>query len=155
MIDLPPLTLLPLGIYAPAPRPAVRPVPNYCPNFPSDSFLQFAYQMRKQENNIEWRCLKEETKILLARIESRFGRVTLISTCRRGATIAGTGRISQHALGRAIDFEPNPLFPKANVVQWLINAKICSGIMTYRYMSHIHVDLGAYHFISLNSNQRN
>ena len=70
----------------------------------------------------------------------------IISTCRPGARIAGTGRISKHATGEAIDF--NAGSRKREVVQLLIaNHKAC-GTMTYAGMSHIHVDVGA-HFVAL------
>ena len=44
--------------------------------------------------------------------------VQIISTCRPGARIRGTGRISRHASGNAIDF--NAGGRKGAVVQWLI-----------------------------------
>ena len=50
-------------------------------------------------------CLTPPARALLERIEEKFGRVKLVSTCRPGATIAGTGRPSRHASGNAIDFD--------------------------------------------------
>ena len=38
------------------------------------------------------------------RIVAQFGPMQIISTCRAGARIAGSGRISKHATGEAIDF---------------------------------------------------
>ena len=72
----------------------------------------------------------------------------LISTCRPGARIAGSGRISKHASGEAIDF--NAGGRKGAVVQWLIANHKSGGTMTYAGMSHIHVDVGQ-HFVALNS----
>ena len=72
----------------------------------------------------------------------------IISTCRPGARIAGSGRISKHASGEAIDF--NAGRRKGDVVRWLITNHKSGGTMTYAGMSHIHVDVG-YHFVALNS----
>ena len=93
-------------------------------------------------------CLKPAARALLDRIETHFGKMQIISTCRPGAVIAGTGRRSKHASGEAIDF--NAGGRKAQVVRWLIANHKSGGTMTYRGMSHIHVDVG-YHFVSLNS----
>ena len=71
----------------------------------------------------------------------------IVSTCRPGARIRGTGRISRHASGNAIDF--NAGNRKGDVVRWLIANHKAGGVMTYADMSHIHVDIG-YHFVSLN-----
>src|SRR5262249_13776419 len=49
-------------------------------------------------------CLTPAAKSLLSRIESNFGRVNVISTCRPGAVIAGTNHPSKHRYGMAIDF---------------------------------------------------
>ena len=50
-------------------------------------------------------CLTLPARALLERIEERFGSVKLLSTCRPGATIAGSGRPSRHASGNAVDFD--------------------------------------------------
>ncbi len=63
-------------------------------------------------------CLTRPARALLARIESQFGPVQVISTCRPGARVAGTGRISRHASGNAVDF--NAGGRKGAVVRWLI-----------------------------------
>jgi opacity protein-like surface antigen len=97
-------------------------------------------------------CLRSSARALLNRIESLFGRVHIISTCRPGARIAGTGRRSKHATGEAIDFNA-PSGKKAAIVRWLIANHKSGGTMTYRGMSHIHVDVG-YHFVSLGSGGR-
>jgi Peptidase M15 len=93
-------------------------------------------------------CLTAATRALLDRLEAQFGKMQIISTCRPGAVIAGTGRRSKHASGQAIDF--NAGARKAEVVRWLIANHKSGGTMTYRGMSHVHVDVG-YHFVSLNS----
>ncbi len=91
-------------------------------------------------------CLTPAARALLARIEEQFGPVQVISTCRPGATIAGTGRVSRHASGNAVDF--NAGSRKAEIVAWLIANHHDGGTMTYADMDHIHVDIGP-HFVSI------
>jgi hypothetical protein len=93
-------------------------------------------------------CLTSAARALLERIESNFGPVSVISTCRPGARIAGSGRISRHASGNAVDFEAGAR--KGAIVSWLIANHHAGGTMTYGDMSHIHVDIGQ-HFVSLAS----
>ncbi len=92
-------------------------------------------------------CLTSEARALLGRIQAKFGRVEIISTCRRGARIASTGRPSKHASGQAIDFRVPGR--KRDVVKWLIANHGNGGTMTYSDMDHIHVDVGS-HFVALN-----
>ena len=94
-------------------------------------------------------CLTSAARALLGRIEAKFGRVQIISTCRPGAVIAGSGRPSKHASGQAIDFNA-PSGRKGELVRWLIANHKSGGVMTYSGMNHIHVDIG-HHFVSLNS----
>ena len=102
----------------------------------------------------EWRnppeaprtCLTSAARALLERIEEKFGPVQLISTCRPGATIAGSGRPSRHATGNAVDF--NAGSRKREIVEWLIDNHRDGGTMTYPDMDHIHVDIGP-HFVSI------
>jgi len=91
-------------------------------------------------------CLRPAARALLERIETQFGPMQIISTCRPGARIAGSGRISKHASGEAIDF--NAGRRKGEVVRWLIANHKSGGTMTYADMSHIHVDVG-HHFVAL------
>jgi hypothetical protein len=91
-------------------------------------------------------CLTPPARALLERIEEKFGPVKLVSTCRRGATIAGTGRPSKHANGNAIDFDAGTR--KEQIVEWLIANHRDGGTMTYPDMEHVHVDIGP-HFISI------
>lgn len=91
-------------------------------------------------------CLTPAARALLGRIESQFGAVQVISTCRPGARIAGSGRISKHASGNAVDF--NAGGRKQAIVNWLRANHMSGGTMTYARMSHIHVDIGP-RFVSL------
>lgn len=85
-------------------------------------------------------CLTPAARNLLGRIRGRFGNVQVISTCRPGARIAGSGKVSRHASGNAIDFRvPGK---KAAVIAWLRANHRNGGIMTYRDMDHVHVDIG-------------
>ena len=113
-----------------APQPAVRP------------------PRRDSRSDRLRTCLKPAARALLDRIEAEFGPMDIISTCRPGARIAGTGRISKHATGEAIDF--NAGRRKGDVVRWLIANHKSGGIMTYAGMSHIHVDVG-HRFVALNA----
>jgi uncharacterized protein YcbK (DUF882 family) len=94
-------------------------------------------------------CLQPQARALLNRIESQFGSVSIVSTCRPGAVIATSGKPSKHRYGLAIDF--NAGSRKGAIVNWLIKNHHSGGTMTYRGMDHIHVDIG-YRFVSLGAN---
>jgi hypothetical protein len=91
-------------------------------------------------------CLTPPARALLERIEEKFGPVKLLSTCRPGATIAGSGRQSRHASGNAVDFDADSR--KRDIVDWLIANHQNGGTMTYSGMAHIHIDIGP-HFVSI------
>lgn len=91
-------------------------------------------------------CLQPAASALLARIEQQFGPVKIISTCRPGAVIAGSGRPSKHRYGLAVDFDAGGR--KQAIVNWLRANHTSGGTMTYARMSHIHVDIGP-RFVSL------
>ncbi|WP_295556483.1 D-Ala-D-Ala carboxypeptidase family metallohydrolase [uncultured Hyphomicrobium sp.] len=91
-------------------------------------------------------CLQASARALLDRIEAQFGPVNVISTCRPGARIAGSGKPSKHGFGLAVDFEAGGR--KAAIVNWLRANHHAGGTMTYARMSHIHVDIGP-RFVSL------
>lgn len=91
-------------------------------------------------------CLTSAAQGLLARIEQQFGKVQVVSTCRPGARIRGTGKTSKHASGNAIDF--NAGRRKGEIVRWLIANHRTGGTMTYRRSGHVHVDIG-YRFVRL------
>ncbi len=94
-------------------------------------------------------CLQPQARALLNRIESQFGAVSIVSTCRPGAVIATSGKPSKHRYGLAIDFDAGGR--KGAIVNWLIKNHHSGGTMTYRGMSHIHVDIGP-RFVSLGAN---
>ncbi len=96
-------------------------------------------------------CLQPAARGLLNRIESQFGAVSIVSTCRAGATIAGSGKPSKHRYGLAIDFDAGSR--KGAIVKWLIANHHSGGTMTYRDMRHIHVDVGG-RFVSLGASSR-
>jgi hypothetical protein len=91
-------------------------------------------------------CLQAPAAALLARIEQQFGPVKVISTCRPGAVIAGSGKPSKHRYGLAVDFDAGAR--KQAIVNWLRANHTAGGTMTYARMSHIHVDIGP-RFVSL------
>ena len=87
-------------------------------------------------------CLPSVLRTRLSQIRSRFGPVRIISTFRRGARIARTGRRSHHASCRAVDFHP-PRGQYRAVVNWL-KRNHSGGVGTYSCgMHHIHIDNGA------------
>jgi hypothetical protein len=96
-------------------------------------------------------CLQASARGLLERIEAQFGAVQVISTCRPGARIAGSGKPSKHGFGLAVDFDAGGR--KAAIISWLRANHHSGGIMTYRNMSHIHVDIGP-RFVSLGAGGR-
>jgi hypothetical protein len=132
---VPQLVRRPQQLAALSPEPIARPAP------PPPS-----HRDRKSEQLIA--CVSVPVRELLERIEAQFGPMEIISTCRPGARIAGSGRISKHATGEAIDFEAGGR--KREVVQWLVDNHKSGGTMTYSDMSHIHIDVGQ-HFVSLNA----
>jgi len=91
-------------------------------------------------------CLTPSARALIDTIEAKFGKMDIISTCRPGARVAGTGEISRHSSGNAIDFIAGDR--KAAVLQWLIANHTSGGTMTYASSPHIHVDIGP-HWVQL------
>ena len=84
-------------------------------------------------------CLPASIKARLNQIRKKFGPVQIISTLRRGARIAGTGRRSKHADCRAVDFKVKN---KQKVWRWL-NKVHDGGVGIYHgTCSHLHIDNG-------------
>lgn len=82
-------------------------------------------------------CLTGDTRAVLSRLEARIGKVQIVSTCRPGATIRGTGRQSKHAIGRAVDFNTRR---KGEAIAFLRSQGVF--VMTYCGMSHVHFNTG-------------
>lgn len=86
-------------------------------------------------------CLPGALTSRLNEIRRKFGPVRVVSTYRRGARIAGTGRRSLHASCRAVDFTP-PRGKYRQVASWLKQVH-GGGVGTYSCgMHHIHIDTG-------------
>ena len=86
-------------------------------------------------------CLPGVLRQRLAQIRAKFGGVSVISTHRPGARIAGSGRRSLHSSCRAVDFHPRRGTYRA-VAAWL-KANHGGGVGTYSCgMRHIHIDNG-------------
>jgi hypothetical protein len=85
-------------------------------------------------------CLPSSLKSRIAQINQKFGRVSVISTYRRGARMP-SGRRSFHASCQAVDFKP-PSGKYAQVAGWL-KANHGGGVGTYSCgLHHIHIDSG-------------
>lgn len=82
-------------------------------------------------------CLTGDTRAVLSRLEARVGKVSVVSTCRTGARIAGTNRQSKHAVGRAVDFNTRN---KGAAIAFLRSQGVF--VMTYCGMSHVHFNTG-------------
>lgn len=96
-------------------------------------------------------CLTGETRALLSRLEARFGAVQVISTCRPGAVIAGSGRPSQHRYGKAVDFVPKG-GQRAAMLSWL-RSNANGAVITYA-SGHIHFDTGGYRNFAVSAKAR-
>ncbi len=89
-------------------------------------------------------CLPGSLQSTLSQIRAKFGAVRIVSTFRRGAIVAGTGRRSLHASCRAVDFHAPP-GKRAAVIAWL-RANHSGGLGIYGCsMSHIHIDNGGHY----------
>jgi uncharacterized protein YcbK (DUF882 family) len=82
-------------------------------------------------------CLTAQTRSILSALEARVGQVKIISTCRKGAVIAGTRRPSFHRYGMAVDFSTRN---KAAAIAFLKTQPVL--VMTYARMSHVHFNTG-------------
>jgi len=72
-------------------------------------------------------------------VESKFGKIRISSSCRRGATVRKTGRPSMHRYCRAVDF--NPPRGKYRQVAGYLKTTWGGGVGTYSgRFNHIHID---------------
>jgi hypothetical protein len=90
-------------------------------------------------------CLTAQTRAVLAQMEGQFGPVKVVSTCRPGAVIAGSGKPSQHRYGKAVDVVPPP-GQRASVIAWL-RQHASGAVITYR-SGHVHFDTGPWRVYS-------
>lgn len=105
------------------------------------TFTHTADAARSSRASSSSSCLPGVLKRRLSQLRSRFGSIRVISTFRRGARIAGTGRRSYHASCRAVDFLP-PRGKYRAVANWLKKNHF-GGVGTYSCgMYHIHIDNG-------------
>jgi Peptidase M15 len=135
-----------VGVHVPAPANTDQP-PLAKTEEPTD--VTRAVEPETRQNV---RCLSAKALQILYAIESAFGRVLVISTCRPGAVIAGTDHPSKHGTGNAIDFVA-PAGRRGEVIDWLVKNHRAGGVMTYEDSEHIHVDIGP-HFVSLAGDRR-
>lgn len=86
-------------------------------------------------------CVPSALVATIRKIEQDFGPVEVISTFRKGAVVAGSGRPSKHAACRAVDFRP-ARGTYRQVANWL-KANHDGGVGTYSgHHNHIHIDNG-------------
>jgi hypothetical protein len=86
-------------------------------------------------------CLPGSLKNTLSTLRAKFGPISIVSTHRPGARIAGTRKRSLHASCRAVDFHP-PRGKYQAVLSYLL-ANHNGGVGTYGCaMHHIHIDNG-------------
>ena len=86
-------------------------------------------------------CLPASVKAKLNYIERHFGRVTVISTYRKNARIAGSGKPSKHRNCKAVDFHVHG--NKAAAIRWLWKQR--GEVIVYRCaMHHLHAGVGSY-----------
>jgi hypothetical protein len=96
-------------------------------------------------------CLTGQTRQVLSGLEARFGQVKVISTCRPGAVIAGSGQPSQHRYGKAVDFVPRS-GQRGAMLAWL-RSNAGGAVITYA-SGHIHFDTGGYRNYNISAKAR-
>lgn len=75
----------------------------------------------------------------LMEVERLYGPITIISSCRPGATVKNSGRPSMHSYCRAIDF--NPVRSAYSAVANFLKRTWSGGVGTYSgRFNHIHID---------------
>lgn len=82
-------------------------------------------------------CLTAQTASILSALEARVGRISIVSTCRAGAVIAGSGKPSYHRYGMAVDFNTSN---KSAAIAFLKTQPVL--VMTYSTHNHIHFNTG-------------
>jgi hypothetical protein len=102
-------------------------------------------QSQPRGDSVSRACLTAQTRAVLAQFEAQFGTVKVVSTCRPGAVIAGSGKPSQHRYGKAVDFVP-PAEKRASMIAWL-RQNAGGAVITYR-SGHVHFDTGPWRVYS-------
>lgn len=86
-------------------------------------------------------CLPGNVKVMLNSLTRKFGTLSIVSTYRKNALIAGTRKRSYHASCRAVDFHP-PRNKYKQVLAYL-RSTWKGGLGTYSgCMHHLHIDNG-------------
>lgn len=117
----------PTKAYKPRPAPSIKSIKSFYPT--SRSHL------------IRWKGHRMPAVVAekLMEVERTFGPITIISSCRPGATVKNSGRPSMHSYCRAIDF--NPPRGKYSQVANFLKSTWSGGVGTYSgCFNHIHID---------------
>ena len=97
---------------------------------------------RKQTGGFTtWKGHRMPTSVAtkLKSVEVKFGKLTIISSCRPGARIRKNGRPSMHSYCRAVDFKPPRR--KYTAVATYLKRTWSGGVGTYSgRLNHIHID---------------
>lgn len=108
---------------------------------PADAAKRKKHKHYHNHHSASMSCVPGELKRLINTISSKFGRVTVISTHRKGARIKGSGKRSLHASCRAVDF--NPARGTYKQVLSYLKKNWRGGVGSYSGRHHhIHVDNG-------------
>lgn len=86
-------------------------------------------------------CVPGPLQQVLAEVQQKFGPVSILSTHRPDAVVAGTGRPSLHRQCRAVDFRISG--SRRAVIAFLRQDPRVQGLGIYR-SGHIHIDNGPY-----------
>lgn len=101
-------------------------------------------QVRRSQSTFKGHRMPSAVRAKLRQIEKKFGRIYILSSCRKGATVKKTGRPSMHRYCRAVDFKPSRNYWK---VARYLKATWKGGVGTYsterggkNITKHIHID---------------
>lgn len=104
------------------------------------SFAKSKHHISRNTYSTSTQCLPPQVKKALSGV-SKYGKVTIISSYRKNAVIAGTRKRSKHASCKAVDF--NISGNKSGAIKWLRSQRL--EVITYGCaMHHIHIATGNY-----------
>ena len=86
-------------------------------------------------------CLPNQLKNALSYLRKNYGKVTIISSYRKGARIAGTNHESKHARCQAVDFYVQN---QEKARQWLWKQPLEVIAYNTRQFHHLHIAIGNY-----------